>query len=970
MINLDSNVLLSYFQAKNAVGLAAAGSKGSGPAAAAGATKAPTPPWSTLSKAPKADEMLKSVMMGRKFVDEFQTQLDVKGASEDYRQLFAAHQGLQTLEALAKKADEKGLSSSELKRIQTAFTRGMAEVSGYIDSSKFEKLRLTHGEATDKAKSTVGVPKTTPRYVTAQLHQGTATEEVEAFKGAVKFSVAIKLPNKTTTTIDFDLTDMGAQPRSMNNVVKFINDKLAQTSFRTRFAVEKTAGADKTTIVNGRTVTIGKAADKFALKIQGDSSESLTFSAATTAPAVYITQTAGDPKPPKATTTVTTPAADGKPATTTTTTKAPDPVLLQELVKFETGSNTPTDTTQDAGRRPGDTNWVDGRVFNVALPDGVETVRKTVTGPDGSLYMLADVNDTVDGQVIKGAGDVALMKFDSAGQLVYTRTIGASKDATGLALTVGPDGQVAVAGSVTGGFTGSGVMVGEGALATMPKIIKADEGADPNKSDSFLVVFNGVGRELWGTGKEPYDAGDEMWSQRQGARDDDEAVDVAFGPDGSVYVLGRVKGAMLGQTSNGNWDGYLRTFGPDGKLKGTTQFGTSGDDKMAGLVVDGTNVVVASVEGGEVQLRRFDVTDPKSPTLTNTRSLGSLGGGNIAGVVLDGGNIVIAGSTGGSLGVGNQTRASSGAVDAFAARISLDLSNGNDAIAYYGGAGDDRVTAMTVAGGKVWMTGTSKTDLPGMTDPAGKIDGFAVELDIGAGAIGWSQRFTGKDNMTAPTSIAVDLNGASALDRLGLPTGTVDYSDSQLVTSATSARVGDQFQIRRRIGGAAVTITIEANDTLDSLAKKVLRATAYSVKAEVVSDGDVRKLQIKPMNNRSSFEILGGKGGRDALEALGLQEGFVRPVKFEDGKSVPSDGGPSMYGLKLPRDLSLATADDRKAAIDKLTMAMSVLRTAFRDLESGMRPEGEKKKASGPVPAYLKNQLANYQAGLNRLTGG
>ena len=51
-------------------------------------------------------------------------------------------------------------------------------------------------------------------------------------------------------------------------------------------------------------------------------------------------------------------------------------------------------------------------------------------------------------------------------------------------------------------------------------------------------------------------------------------------------------------------------------------------------------------------------------------------------------------------------------------------------------------------------------------------------------------------------------------------------------------------------------------------------------------------------------------------------------------------------------------------------MSMSVLRTAYRDLEQGMKPASEKKDAKGEVPAYLKNQLANYQAGLNRLVGG
>ena len=948
MISLDSNILLSYYQARSGVASAGAGATGAG--AVGTTTKAPTPPWSTLSKAPKTDELLKSVLLGRKFIDEYQTQLDVKGASDDYRKLFAMHQGLATLEAMARKAGEDDVSAADLKRMQAAFSRGMAEVSGYIDDANFEKLRLTYGDTADKAKATVGVPKTTPRYLTSALHQGTATDPVDAFQGDVKFSMKVRLPNKVETTVNFDLAEMGATPRTMNNVVKYLNDKLGTTGFRTRFAVEKIPGADKTTEVNGRTVKLGKEADKFALKIQGDTTEILTFSAPTTAPAVYITQSAGDPNPPKTTTYTPVKKTDDADAATTQTDDKP--LVVEELIKFETG------TTSDAVRRPSDVNWVEGRVFNVALPDGVEKVRTTVTGPDGALYMLADVNDAVDGQTIKGAGDVALMKFDSAGKLVYTRTLGASADASGMALSLGPDGKIAIAGSVTGGFAASGVPIGEGSLSTIPKVTSEDYGSDATKPDSFVAVFSS--------------AGDEMWSVRQGARDDDEATGVSFGADGSVYVLGRTKGTMLGQSSSGNWDSYMRAFSPEGKLQSTTQFGTSGEDKTAGIVVDGSNVVVTTVEGGEVKLRRYDMTNPKSPSLTATRNLGNLGGGTLAGVVIEGGNIVIAGSSGNTLGVGNTTRASSGGVDAFAARISADLSNSNDAIAYYGGSGDDRATAMTVAGGQVWLTGTTKTDLPGMPTATGKVDGFAVGIDIGTGAIGWSQRFTGKDKMTTPTSIAVDVNGASSLDKLGLPTGKVEYSDSQLVTSATSARPGDQFQIRRRIGGPAVTITIEANDTLESLAKKVLRATAYSVKAEVVSDGDVRKLQIMPKNTRSSLEILGGKGGLDALEALGLHEGFVRSTVVDKNtdKMVPGDGGAPMYGLKLPRDLSLATKEAALNALNKLTQATAALRTAYRDLEAGMKPAADKKKVTGEVPAYLKAQLANYQAGLNRLTGG
>lgn len=910
MITFDSNLLLSYYQARSSAGGSSVASASSGLA-----TKkaVPTAPWSSLSKAPQADELMKSVLVGRKFVDENAAKLDVKGASDDYKKLFAMHQALSTLEALAKRADADDVSAAELKRLQSAFTRGMAEVSDYIDTTKFDTLRLTHGDATERAKMSVGVPKTKATYITAPLHSGLSSEEVEAFQGPVVFNLSVKKLNNTTTDVSFDLSEMGATPRTMGNVVKYMNDKLAAAGVFTRMAVERIPGEEKTTTVNGKEVVLAKAVDQFALKIQGDTTEKLTFSATTSAPAVYVTQTVGDPDP------------DGK-ATTD------DAVQHEQLIKLETGA------ASDAVRRPGDVNWVEGRVFAVDLPEEVSAVRKTVTGADGSVYMLADVTGTVDGQTIKGQGDVALMKFDSAGKLVYTRTLGAANEADGFGLAVAADGKIAISGSVTGA------------------LIRGDDGVDAAKSDSFVTVFDAAGQELW--------------TKRQGSRDEDEATSLAWGADGTLYVAGRTKSALSGQSSSGGWDGYLRSYSESGNLITTNQFGTTSDDKMVGVVVDGTNVVVATQEGGNAKLRRFDFTTPGAPTLAATRDLGSLGGGALAGVALDGGDIVLAGSSGGALSVGTTTRASSGGVDAFAAKISSSLApSGSDAIAYYGGTGEDRATAMTISGGKVWIAGTSKGDIGAQTK-IGEVDGFVAELDVAAGTVGYSQRFSGEEGFAAPTTIAVGQTGSSVLDRLGLPEGAIAYSDSQRITAATAARDGDTFQIRTRSGGRAATITIEEKDTLDTLAAKIRRATGYAIRVDVVSDSDTRKLQIKPINDRYSLEILGGTGGRDALEALGLQEGFVRSTKVEDDVIVPADGGTPMYGLKMDRGLNLNTETDVKHALDELSLAMSTIRSAYRAMQAEATPKDPLANVKGTAPAYLTAQIANYQAGLDRLLGG
>ncbi|MCC7268531.1 MAG: hypothetical protein IT546_14505 [Caulobacteraceae bacterium] len=883
---------------------------------------APTPPWSTLSTAADPKDLVKSVLAGRGFVNENAIRSDVRGSSPDYDKLFALHQALDTLTEVAKRSDEKGVSDGEIARLQKAFTRGMDEVSAYLDGLRFEDMRLTQGQASDKAKMSVGVDKTVASFTTKPVHSGSSYAEVDAFQGDVVFTMSVKRLN-VVHDLTIDLSEISG-PRTMAAVVGLVNDKLADAGVRTRIATQRMPGEPKQIQVGEKTITIPAGEDQWAFKINGDTTEKVTFSAPTAEPAIYIGQLAGNPDP------------DGKTATD-------DGATQTQLLKVQTG--------QEGG--PAE------QIFGKDLPAGVAAIRASQTAADGSVYLLAEVDAEVDGQTIKGQRDVALMKYDSAGTLVYTRTLGAAETASGLALAVSADGQVAVAGSVTGALAGA--KDGKTSTTTTGSsttIVTTPGGNEPTKSDSFVTLYDALGQEVW--------------SRRSTAKGEDEATAVAFADDGSVYVAGRTKGVMAGGVSAGNWDGYLRSYTADGLAKGVAQFGTSGDDKLAGLAIEGGNVVVASVEGGRAILRRFDVSGA-APAVAATRDLGGLAGGSIAGIGFDGnGRLLVAGAAGGAtLNAGTVTRAYAGGTDAFAVSIAADLSAGaGDSVAYYGGAGADKASAMTVAGGKVWITGATDQDLPGMTR-IGKSDGFVVGLDVQAGSVDFQRRFSGKDTFVAPTTIAVDTAGTSVLDRLGLPRGELAYTDSQRITAATSARAGDQFQIKARGGGRPVTVTIEETDTLDTLATKIRRATGFAVKVEIVPDATERRLQIKPLNQRYTAELISGPAGRDALESLGLDAGILRSTTSEDGKVVPADGGDPIFGLKLSRDLSINSKEGLKAAVDALTYATSQLRAAYREIsgqnEASQTGPGKK---GGTVPTYMTDQLANYQAALARLGGG
>ncbi|CAN5209356.1 regulatory protein FlaEY [soil metagenome] len=966
MITFDTSLLLNMYQARQGL----AGTTATATTGAKTSTKLPTPPWDYRATVPRAAELTKRALSGTNFINLSATQVDVQGASDDYRKMFALFQGLNTLYGLAGKAVDKTTPAGDLIRISQAFQRGLGEITDFTDTLELDQARIARGEVAESLKGANGVPREKDEYVTGPVHKGLSTDEVAAFQGNVTFDIGIKKIN-SNQSINIDLSLMGAQPRTLANVVGFINGELSAAGVFTRVSTLKLPNPPNTYKVGTKTVTLPASPDSWALKIKGDSSEALTFSAPSTSRAVYLGQNAG--KLPT--------AAEIK--------KGKVDETQRQLLKFQTDSNVP-----GVPQKAGEANWVPDRVFSETLSKEVGAIHATATSADGSVYMLADVTDKTGTQTINGAQDVALMKYDSAGKLLYTRTLGAADTASGFGLAVAADGKVAVTGAIKGQLQG------------------ADNGpvnsTDASKtSDSFVSLYNADGEEVW--------------TERRGSRADDEANAVTFGSDGTLYVAGRTKSNMPGATAVGGWDNYLAAYSTlsTGKPRAlfTQQFGSSGDDKIGGVAIDGNNVVVAGVENGQAVLRNFAIslttltTDkttsggvltttqttkvdgvPTGSTSTNlttgqpdssssstvtvggsatagtVRNLGDLQGGGIAGVGFDGGAVVVAGTThNGALAAGviGNGYTSSGA-DVFVAKLAGDLTaQGTDKLNYFGGDGDDNASAMTLSGGKVWIAGsTSSTSLDGKAKVAAK-DGYTASLDADTGAVGWSARFTGKDGNVEPTTIAVDTSGVSILDQLGLPKGTLDFKDSQLITAVTSLRAGDEFFIRSSEGSHPTAITILANETLQTLATRVRRAAGFGAKVAVVRDGDYSKLKISPVNDRNTIEVIAGSAGKDALQALGLPEGVARKSGGE------ADKAKKIYGLKLSNDLSVSSKAAANAAIAQLGDALAKIRQVYGDLKTAATPQtAASKNTGGPVPAYLTAQLANYQAGLNRLTGG
>ncbi|AYG93816.1 transcriptional regulator [Brevundimonas naejangsanensis] len=900
MAAINNSYLLGLFGAEGGVGAL--------PSARKPKTQ-PTAPWNLAAQEkPSQTELLRTALSGRKFVNENSAVLDVKGASAgDYRKIFALYQGLSMLEAIVMRASERNLTRLESDQLARRFTVGLTEVTDFLASAQFEGVNIVQGTSATQRQTTAAVARDNPKYMTGPIHEGGLADEVAAFQGDVRFGISVKTI-LGTRTVDIDLAEMGATPRTLDAVLGHINGKLEAAGVETRIHRQQIESEPRTLKVGDKTITLPAGPTRWGLTVSGTSIETISFVPAESRDAVQVVQGAG--------------------------TKGG-----HEVLKFDPDGN------PAAG--PGERFWVEGRSGVSGLPEGVETVRASAAGPDGSMWVVADVSAGSSTQPIKGQADVVLMKLDSAGKVVVSRALGAASTASGYAIAVDADGRVAVAGSVVGGLA------------------PGETGVSTTLADSFVTVFDADGRE--------------QWTHRRGAKAEDEATAVSFDADGRVYVAGRAKSAMPGASVVGGWDGYVQAFSESqvhslapikATATGSTQFGTAGDDNVQAMTVDGDNLYTAGVENGAFVIRHFRIGPSGAPELLATRDLGAARGGEIAGLAVANGRLIVSGATrNGGLDAGQVNNAHAGGMDAFVAALSTDLTaSGADRLTYYGGAGDDSAADVKVHDGKVWLTGVSDRALGAKEDVPSR--GYLARLDPLTGQVEWSQTWAAADNQAKPLALTVSSGGASVLDRLGLPQGEIDQKDSKALVDATALRAGDRFYVQNPATGRQTAVTIEAKDTLQTLARKIELASGRQLKVTIKTDrdyvtgmdgdtrvtsGGVQRLSITGADGRGGAVLIPGEAGRDALAGLGLSAGFIG--KTADEKKT--------FGVNLPATLNLSSAEGIAKAKDQLVLAIKAMRDAYRALS----PEASKPPVTGKAPAYLKAQLANYQAALARLTG-
>ena len=905
IVNFDSSILLGYYQAK--LSAAAANTSGQSsaatpPPAASSSKTSPAAndvtPWSSATATPQ-EQRDAQVLGTANFIDLSKVPI-LSGTTkdslteQDNQKLFALYNAVNKLSYLAVIAKRDGETTGQMTGLNTRFQAGLKQIENFISTATFNNFTLQAAAASSSTTGTASVPFAVFGYSGGTIvSDANIAEALPGVSAGDNFTVSVTKGGQRTD-VAIDLSQIPGD-LTIDNIVNYVNQQLKAAGFSSRFQRAMTEG------------TIDDIANaSYGIEITPAPGESLSLSSAASSPALYVASTAG--------------------LTTATADSAVD--SQGRLVKLTNLSDPEASFSQ-----------------TVAPGSGTTTAASTVVDANGNVYMVGNATGSFGSQLNQGSQDVYLTKYDSAGNLQWTKLLGSAGTAAGTSLALVPGGGVVVTGSTDADLTTAAV-------------------ADGN-TDSFVAKYDAGGTQLWTTQLQTLNT--------------NRAAAVSVDASGNVYIGGQTTGAIgKGQTKIGGSDAYLAKLDSKGNVVAERQFGSTANDTVAATALTGSgDLVVASVQNGEAILAKYaggDVTAAPVWTL----DLGALqNGGSLSGLAVSGNRIYVSGTTqNGALNAAVASPASGGG-DAF---VLSATDNGTGAtagnISYVGTDGIDKAGAVTVGpDGTVYLAGSTGGTFAGQQrSTTGTTNAFVAAL-AADGSLRWVRQYGGTDGQSAGQGIAVDAQGSSVLDALGLPRGAITLSQSSDLASATTLRAGDSFQVQ--IQGTAArsfTVAIDRGETLQSLVTKINGELGSNGTASIAYGAGGAALKIA-VGAGVTAKLVAGPADFDALGRLGLTPGTLsNPASDKSASGSASSGGTSpsstqSFALGLAANMDLSTAAGAGAARAQLLSVLSAVQKIYQTTNTpASGSAAAATQSGGTVPAYLQSQLAGYNLALSILT--
>ncbi|MDP6831550.1 MAG: hypothetical protein QF512_11355 [Alphaproteobacteria bacterium] len=464
MATFDHNVLGAFYSSGVSLGLTGHASKIQDELLNGSFAKvdpAIIPPW-TIPESRPYDEMLQRIFSSGPLIDLSDPRVNNTAGDDQYKNLFGLFTGLTKLREMATYAEEDSGASTRATILQQRFEGYLGEVKEFVTGLAFEDTTLLYGLKTSSMTSTLSFPKD-PTYTTP-FHYSAQVSEVRddaiaGLTGTETFDITV-VNSVETKVINIDLSNVSGD-LNVDNISTYINSELSAESVTSRVNVERFNE------------------NSYGFHLNLNDTETVTFgNASDETPSIYITGT-------------------------------------NNVGDYSSGFTTKFD---DLGAT--DPN----KAFRseVETPEA-DSARAVAVDSQGYVYSVGATAGDLDGFANQATNDAYLRKYDGAGELVWSRLLGATDDANGFSVTVDANDDIIIAGTVQGNLSATSY---------------------GGNYDSFVTKFDGTGAEQWTRQAAPYA--------------NDSALAVTTDASGNVFVAGQTYSEIgTGVTYAGSSDGYL-----------------------------------------------------------------------------------------------------------------------------------------------------------------------------------------------------------------------------------------------------------------------------------------------------------------------------------------------------------------------------------------------------------------------------
>lgn len=491
-----------------------------------------TPPW-------KQEEVHTSLSVGVSAIKRMVTIIDKPSNTDtqipDVQTAFTTYKALDRLRMLAETAAQKTTSSAERAALDKTFAKGLADLQAFLGQAPNEKVQLAFAQPTRRVDSVV-VPSTTASATLAKGILDARDTPLAALSGTETFSIQLTRGTiSDTVTVDLSTTP---QPPTLDSVAEAFNAAIAAVPMRDTQGTIVTDSSGNPVPRWTTQFQVTKESGRWGFKLDTPGNERVSIDQTNARDALIV--------------------ASGQ--------TAPNSPAAGRIMRFDDPAGALEINTLNAIRT------VDRAATEVAKLDETEdkpaeevwaTTNTSAIATDarGYSYVVGTAAGDMGSNRLGGASDLFLTKMDSEGKVVWQQTLGTGASAEGAAVTVAANGDVVVAGTVTGSFNGAST-----------------------DGDMMVARFGANG--------------DEQFSSVVRAFGADSASAVAVGNDGSLYVAGK--------SASGGGDAFIARLSATGQVQERRTIDSGGSDSVKALAIGADGDLLALTnEGGTATLRKI-----------------------------------------------------------------------------------------------------------------------------------------------------------------------------------------------------------------------------------------------------------------------------------------------------------------------------------------------------------------------------